>query len=169
MYKQVHMTENVACSKAVKKSGKLKTSVPCLQVMFVNICLCVCKFSFLVRVVVIEFVCRVTATVVSLALFCLGAHYHNPPSERVFHYPFVLSVLMTGNQMDVDKSRPRAPTLPILQHLHTTHTLLSQITLIVSLFSKVPKPKRLNKGAPWISTTHQRQSWSQPRVLSGVK
>lgn len=39
MYKQVHMTENVACSKAVEKSRKLKTRTSCLQVMFVNICL----------------------------------------------------------------------------------------------------------------------------------
>lgn len=70
--------------------------------------------------------------------------------------------------MVVDKSSPRAPTLPIL-HFHTTHTLLCQITLIVSLFSKVPERKLLNKGALWIPTTHQRQSWSQPRVLSGVK
>lgn len=40
---------------------------------------------------------RVKVTTVSFAPFCLGAHYHNPPSERVFHSPFVLSVLMTGN------------------------------------------------------------------------
>lgn len=39
----------------------------------------------------------VRVTTVSRAPFCLGAHYHNPPSERVFSSPFVLSVLMTGN------------------------------------------------------------------------
>lgn len=76
--------------------------------------------------------------------------------------------------MDVDKSSPHYPLPPhltILTHNTYAHTLtlLCQITLIVSLFSKKPVPKRLNKGAPWISTTHQRQSWSQPRVLSGVK
>lgn len=76
-----------------------------------------------VHVIVLEFVCRVTTMVASFAPFCLGAHYHNPPSERVFHYPFVLSVLMTGNQMDVDKSSPLAASLSIYntytQHIHT--------------------------------------------------
>lgn len=97
------------------------------------------------------------ATTVSFVAFCLGAHFHNPPSERVFHYPFVLSVLMTGNQMDVDKSAPCAPPPSPFYNTFTQHTLLCQITLIVSVFSKVPEPKSLNKGAPYIRTTHQRQ------------
>lgn len=56
MNKQVHMTENVACVKAVEKTEKLKTMVPCLQVMFVNICHFIIGglIVFLLHVAVIE-------------------------------------------------------------------------------------------------------------------
>lgn len=73
----------------------MKTSTPCLQVMFV---ICIYLFIFFAGLdAVNRVVFRVKVTTVSFAPFCLGAHYHNPPSERVFHSPFVLSVLMTGN------------------------------------------------------------------------
>lgn len=119
--------------------------------------------------------CRVTAVTVSFAVFGWGAHYHNPPSDQVFHYPFVLSVLMTGNQMDVDKSSRRVTTLSVLPHIHT-HTHIYRVThkgfashSHCFTFLKVQQSKRWrkNNSLVWNHLSNQCpiKTWENPFIF----
>lgn len=114
------MTENAACVKAVKKdrgteNAELHFTPPGAVCEYLSYLL---QF-FLLRVAIV-FV-HGKATTLSFAACCSGSHYHNPLSEPVLLYPFVPSVLMTGNQMDVDKSGPRAAPTPPPFPSHNTY------------------------------------------------
>lgn len=62
--------------------------------------------------------------------------------------------------MDVDKSSPPEPTPTPSPYTHT------KMTLRVSVFSKVPEPLRLDKGAPWIPGLESAQSPVRSQIKS---